>query len=305
MKYRLTCAAATGLLLLSGAAHAGLPTPVITRADPQPVFPGAALDSNGRIALTLVGHDLGPKDGDNGHPAGYAGGYQHIFIRGVSADMKAGDWVECRPNDCVPYGSTGVDADQISLGIAPHVLSQPGSHLQIRLWVSFTPDQAANPESVTTNASGWSPIYTVDVARPGQTAPAPVILKFEPAEIGIDGASTNWYVRLIGTGLCGNSAKVVFNGDLASAVAINPASCGTVGSGYPAGSALYDVQIPDALRKPGAVTVRVHSNTGDSATQTVTIKQVIHKLNGPALPKITQPVQPATPATRGPLKKKP
>jgi hypothetical protein len=300
----LICAVA--LLGPAGAAHAALPTPVITHADPQPVYPGAALDGNGRIALTLIGHDLGPKDGDNGHPAGYTGGYQHIFIRGVSADNKAGAWVECRPDDCVPYGSTGVYADTIHLGIAPHVLSQPGSHLQIKLWVSRGADPGNAPEEARAEASGWSPIYTVDVARPGQAAPAPVILKFEPSEIGIDGASTNWYVRLIGTGLCTAAAKVVFNGDLASAVAINPARCGTVGAGYPSGTALYDIEIPAALRKPGAVTVRMHSDAGDSATETVTIRQVFHKLNGPAvnIPKVAQPA-PATTQPATPFRKKP
>ncbi len=297
---------AVALLGLAGAAHATLPTPVITRADPQPVYPGAALDHNGRVALTLIGHDLGPKDGDNGHPAGYAGGYQHIFIRGVSADNIAGAWVECRPDDCVPYGSTGVDADTIHLGIAPHVLSQPGSHLQIKLWVSLGADVAGTPEEAHSQASGWSPIYTVDVARAGQAAAAPVILKFEPSEIGIDGASTNWYVRLIGTGLCTSSAKIVFNGDLASALTVNPARCGTVGSGYPSGTSLYDIEIPAALRTPGTVTVRVHSDAGDSATQTVTIRQVFHKLNGPAvnIPKVTQPV-PNTTQPAAPFRKKP
>jgi hypothetical protein len=301
--FGLTCAVA--LLGLASAAHAGLPTPVITHADPQPVYPGAALDGNGRIALTLIGHDLGPNDGDNGHPAGYAGGYQHIFIRGVSADNLAGAWVECRPDDCVPYGSTGVSRDRLNLGIAPHVLSQPGSHLQIKLWVSLGADLANTPEEAHTQASGWSPIYTVDVARPGAPPPAPVILKFEPSEIGIDGAATNWYVRLIGTGLCTASAKVVFNGDLSSAMAINPARCGTVGASYPSGTALYDIEIPPALRKPGTVTVRVHSDAGDSGTQTVTIKQVIHKLNGPAfnIPKVAEPVQPST--TQPPIRKKP
>ncbi len=302
--------AALCILALAGAAtgtaFAALPTPVITRADPQPVFPGAPLDGNGRIALTLTGHDLGPNDGDNGHPAGYAGGYQHIFIRGVSADNKAGAWVECRPDDCVPYGSTGVHGTTINLGIAPHVLSQPGSHLQIRLWVSLGADPANNPEEAHSQASGWSPIYTVDVARPGQTAAAPVILKFEPAEIGIDGPSTNWYVRLIGSGLCKPSNNIVFNGDMANAIPVSPSRCGTVGAGYPSGTELYDVEIPTDLRKPGTVTVRVHGDGGDSATETVAIKQVMHRLNGPAvnIPRVNQPAPAATqPST--PVRKKP
>jgi len=297
----LSCAFA--VLGLAGAAHATLPTPVITHADPQPVYPGGALDSNGRIALTLTGHDLGPNDGDNGHPAGYAGGYQHIFIRGVSADNRAGAWVECRPDDCVPYGSTGVSRDRINLGIAPHVLSEPGSHLQIKLWVSLGADPANNPEEAHSQASGWSPIYSVDVARPGMAASPPVILKFEPSEIGIDGASTNWYVRMIGTGLCKASNRIVFNNDMGNAVAVSPSRCGTVGSGYPSGTELYDVEIPMTLRKPGTVTVRVHGDAGDSATQSVTIRQVYHKLNGPAvnMPNVTQ----TGPSSTVPIRKKP
>lgn len=288
---------------IAGTALAALPTPVITKADPNPVYAGTPTDSNGRIAVKLIGHDLGPNDGDNGHPAGFRGGYQHIFIRGVSADNKAGAWVQCRPDDCMPYGSTGVYANEINLGIAPHILSQPGSHLQIRLWVSRSADVGNAPEEAHTEASGWSSIYTIDVARPGQVAAPPVILKFEPSEIGMDGPATNWFVRLIGTGLCTSSAKIVFNGDLSSAVTVNPSRCGTVGSGYPSGTALYDVEIPAALRKAGAVTVRVHSDAGDSATQTVAITMVAHKLNGPAIniPKINQPA----PSSTVPIRKKP
>ena len=295
--------------VLATPARADLPLPGITRADPNPVYPGVTrTDSNGRVEIVFYGHDLGPDDGDNGHPAGWRGGYQHIFIRTVSADNRAGNWAECQGDLCMPYGSTGVGRDRLDLGLAPALLSQPGSHLQIKLWVSLGADGASNPEQATNQASGWSPIYTVDVAGSGQAEAAPVVLKMSPSEIGIDGASSNWYIRLIGTGLCKGTSQIVFNGDMASALSVYPDRCGTVGPDYPHGTQLYDVELPEALRKPGVVTVMVHGEGGDSAINSVTIKQIMHRLNGPnvRMPNVATPVPQSTQnQAQPPIRRKP
>src|SRR5690242_13290529 len=115
-------------------AMADLPRPVITGAvQATPLIYDAAVvpDYNGRIVLDLVGTGLGP---DGSHPAN-GSGYVHLFVRGVTAGMKAGKWVECGNDPCFMYGSTSPSV--IHLGIRPDFyIAEPGSHLQFKLFVT-------------------------------------------------------------------------------------------------------------------------------------------------------------------------
>ncbi len=156
-------------------AHGELPLPVIDSSTPAKIFPGQmTLDVNGQIEVTFHGSNLGPNDGDNGHPAGWEGGYQHIEIRGVSASGVLGAWVDCHSNDCLPRGVTGIYGDALYLGLAPRILSEPGSHLQVRVWVSVSPIETMDPEASTVPSSEWSQPYTLDIASPGDTPPVTV-----------------------------------------------------------------------------------------------------------------------------------
>ena len=163
---------AAGLACAASALAGDLPTPGIQRADPQMIYPGQMpLDSNGLIVVNFSGHDLGPADNDNGHPAGWRGGYQHIFIRGVSAANVAGAWVECRDWSCNPRGVTGIEHNSLSLGLSPKILSQPGGHLQVKVWVSAGANVTNDPAKASGPHSDWSPIYTIDIAPAGAVRP--------------------------------------------------------------------------------------------------------------------------------------
>ncbi|WP_257304777.1 hypothetical protein [Geothrix campi] len=204
----------------------GLPLPILIRAEPQVIYPGTPgwLDSNGRVAIYISGENLSPDD-DLGHPAGPDGGYQHIFIRGVSPHGdRVSPWVPATAaNGCQIYG--GAARTVISLGVDPsRYLSEPGSHLQVKLWVSLSATGAADPVGSGSMSSPWSAIKTIDVAPAGAVKPSatpaagapPVISRIVPADLLI-GSGQDYRLRIYGTFSTGG-CKVIFAGDAAAPV---------------------------------------------------------------------------------------
>jgi hypothetical protein len=220
--------ASVAVLAASSSARAqGLPMPILVRADPQMVYPGTPgwLDSNGRVAIAISGENLSPDD-DLGHPAGPDGGYQHIFIRGVSPHGdRVSPWVPATAaNGCQVYG--GAARTVISLGVDPsRYLSEPGSHLQVKLWVSLSATEAADPVGSGSMSSPWSAIKTIDVAPAGAVKPVPVtspsappaISRILPTDFTIGVPGQDYRLRIyctFGTGAC----KVIFGGEAAAPV---------------------------------------------------------------------------------------
>ncbi len=173
---RLLSIAALPALFGPLAAQTLIPQPVIRKAVPQMVYPNSPgwLDGFGRIIVYLQGENLAPDD-DLGHPTGQEGGYQHIFVRGVSpkGDRTTPWMVANEANGARTLGACAKSL--IQLGINPaRFLSEPGSHLQVKLWVSRSVTEAEDPSTSTALASTWSPIFTVDVAPAGVQKPLPL-----------------------------------------------------------------------------------------------------------------------------------
>ena len=258
----------------------GLPTPILVRADPQMVYPGSPgwLDANGRVAITIYGENLAPNDG-YGHPAGPDGGYQHIFIRGVSPHGdQATSWVPATAaNGCQVYGSTSTSG--LSLGIDPaRYLSEPGSHLQVKLWVSLTATGAADPVGSGSRSSPWSAIKTIDVAPAGATKPAPVsapsappvISRLVPMDFTLGVPGQDYRLRIYGTFATG-ACQVIFNGDAAAPVPGEDAAVGyemTPNWTSTGSDKVFHVTIPAKYRRttPGQLSIVVVDGAG-RATQ--------------------------------------
>lgn len=258
----LLCCALTALAQAPG-------LPIIARADPQMVYPGTPgwLDEYGRVVIVLAGANLAPPDGDLGHPAGPEGGYQHIFVRGVSSRNVATPWVPATwDNGARVLGACA--STVITLAVDPsRFLSEPGSHLQVKLWVSGGADAADDPSRATTMASPWSAIKTIDVAPAGAVKPVPppsappALTRLVPNDIQLLGGRPSYRLKLYGTHLNpdAGSLKVVFNGDRAGAV---PAEdrvhyYDDDGSFTKNGEGLIHVTIPERFRLSGPGQLRV------------------------------------------------
>jgi hypothetical protein len=280
------------LLFAAGLRAQDLPTPIFLRADPQMVYPNSPgwLDGNGRVVVYLQGENLSPDD-DLGHPSGPDGGYQHLFIRGVSPHGdKATAWMPCTAsNGCITYG--GAARSVIILAADPsRFLSEPGSHLQVKLWVSLGADGADDPEHATNRHSGWSAIKTIDVAPAGATKPAPkvtsetpILTRVVPSNFTLMAPTPSYRLRIYGDNLCGTGNTVVFNGDTAHPV---PAEDGCTGrdddgSFLPEGR-LFHVTLPERYRRttPGQLTVAIVNPQGQSQTRVITFSAMTAKAAG-------------------------
>lgn len=294
----------------------GLPTPIIFKADPQMVYPNSPgwLDSNGRIPITLTGDNLSP-DADSGHPAGPDGGYQHIYLRGVSPHGdRATAWVPATAgNGCQVYG--GAAQSVIFLGIDPnYFLSEPGSHLQVKLWVSMGPSSGAEPAQAGTRCSDWSAVKTIDVAPAGATKPVvvpakeiPTITRMAPSNFVVTDRAANYRIRIYGQYLCGEHNVVIFNGDTAGAVPAEDRCKGVDDDGtfLKAGEAVFHVTIPEKYRRstPGQLSVVVNNGEGNSNSRPITFSALTIKTTGRpaiALPLIPIQAPASTLATRSP-----
>jgi len=280
---------AVGLLAL-GLQAQDLPTPIFLKADPQMVYPSSPgwLDANGRVVVYLQGENLSPDD-DLGHPSGPDGGYQHLFIRGVSPHGdQATAWMPCvAANGCLTYG--GAARSVIVLAADPsRFLSEPGSHLQVKLWVSLGADAADDPSRATNRHSGWSAIKTIDVAPPGAvkvvSAPpveTPTLSRLAPANLLLMDPSQSYRIRLYGQHLCGDGNTVVFNGDTANAVPAEDHCKGVDddGSFLQGGEALFHVTIPEKYRRtsPGQLTVTIVNPQGRSQSRIITFSAMTAK----------------------------
>jgi len=254
----------------------GLPMPLLVRAEPQMVYPGTPgwLDSNGRVAVYISGENLSP-DEDLGHPAGPDGGYQHIFIRGVSPHGdRVSPWVPATAaNGCQVYG--GAARTVISLGVDPsRYLSEAGSHFQVKLWVSLSATGAADPVGSGSRSSPWSAIKTIDVAPAGAVKPSatpaagapPVISRILPADFSIGKPGQDYRLRIYGTFSTG-ACKVIFSGETGAPV---PSEDPAVGYEMtPAWTStgkdnVFHVTIPPKYRRtsPGQLRVAVLDSAG-------------------------------------------
>lgn len=303
---------ALSLLLAAGGmlSAQGLPTPILLRADPQMVYPGTPgwLDANGRVAVVIYGENLAPNDGDNGHPSGPDGGYQHIFIRGVSPHGdKVSPWVAATAaNGCQVYGSASVSA--ISLGVDPaRYLSEPGSHLQVKLWVSLSATGSADPVGSGSQSSAWSAIRTIDVAPAGATKPAPVaapasqpvISRILPSDFTLGTPGLDYRLRIYGTFASG-ACRVIFNGDAAAPVPGEDAAVGyemTPAWTSTGPDNVFHVTIPARYRRttPGQLTIAVVDQAGRTTPgKAVTFTAAAMRSTG--RPQVPSPLQDAVQA---------
>lgn len=293
------------------AAQSGLPTPVIRKADPQIIYVGSAgwVDSLGRVIVYLQGENLAPDD-DLGHPTGPDGGYQHIFVRGVSPDGRTvSPWVPATQDHGVR--TLGASAKSvIQLGVDPsHYLGQPGSHMQVKLWVSSGATSASDPSSSTAMASDWSPVFTVDVAPAGVAKPvlppppppkAPSLAKLSPATFTLPDPKATFRIKVYGTDIGGTDLRVVFNGDVAGAIPQEERThyYDDDNSLLPGGLGLFHVTVPERFRKPGPVTVFLLSRDGlRSNSVTLTFQAMAIQPTGrPGIqPQIQPPLKKAVP----------
>ena len=258
-----------------------LPVPVFGKADPQMIYPNSPgwLDSFGRIVVYLQGENLSP-DNDLGHPTGPDGGYQHLFVRGVSPKGdRASAWVPAVwDNGATVLG--GCASSVIILAVDPaKYLTEPGSHLQLKLWVSNGATGASDPASSTALCSRWSAIKTLDVAPAGMTKPVaapaatpmPVLTRIVPSDYTIGESKPNYRLKLYGQHISPDALKVVFNGDVAGAVSTEDhihyyEDDGSLMSGS---DGLFHVTIPEKYRlaKPGQLQVAVLEETSGTSTQ--------------------------------------
>lgn len=287
----------------------GLPTPILVRADPQMVYPGSPgwLDANGRVVITIYGENLAPNDGYS-HPAGPDGGYQHIFIRGVSPHGdQATPWVPATAaNGCQMYGGTSTSG--LSLGIDPaRYLSEPGSHLQVKLWVSLTATGAADPVGSGSMSSSWSAIKTIDVAPAGATKPAPasspsapsVISRLVPADFTLGVPGQDYRLRIYGTFASG-ACQVIFNGDAAAPVPGEDAAVGyemTPNWTSTGSDNVFHVTIPAKYRRsaPGQLSIVVVDRAG-RATQPKAVTFTAMTAHPAGRPAVGLPAAVRTPA---------
>lgn len=276
--------------------------PIIAKADPQMVYPGSPgwLDEYGRVLIYLTGANLGPPDRDMGHPAGPEGGYQHIYVRGVSSRNVATPWVPAVWDNGARVLGACTDT-VILLGVDPsRFLSEPGSHLQVKLWVSAGADGADDPSGSHQMSSPWSAIKTIDVAPAGAVKPvttpppsAPAALtRIVPADIQIGDAKASFRLKVYGTHLSPNALKVVFNGDRDGAV---PAEdrvhyYDDDGSFTKGGEGLIHVTIPERYRLPksGQLRIAVMDDSGATPEKVVTFSLPVRTSARPAVPALSQ-----------------
>ena len=265
----------TALVAALPAGAQGLPTPIFRKADPQIIYVGSPgwLDAEGRIIIHLSGENLAPNDGMD-HPTGHDGGYQHLFIRGISPKAdRVTPWVPAVwENGARIQG--GMNTSVIILAVNPaRYLSEPGSHLQLRLWTSLGPVIAEDPSQATAPSSGWSGTTMLDVApagavKPVEAPPAPkptAISRIVPDTFTLM-SSHDFRIKIygtFGTGAC----KVIFAGDSANPVPSEDASVGyemnpTWTSTSP--DNVFHVTIPEKYRlaKPGQLKVVVLDGAG-------------------------------------------
>ena len=281
-----------------------IPTPIIIKADPQMVYPNSPgwLDSFGRIVIRLTGENLAPDDGYEGeHPVGQEGGYQHVFVRGMSPHLdKATAWVPASAdNGCLIMG--GMWRTGIMLGVDPRVfLSEPGSHLQVKLWVSFTVTGASDPAQSTALHSGWSAIKTIDVAPAGTTKPVPpppakvisTITRTSPSGFTVLDPPAKYRIKIYGYHVYGDNKFVIFNGDKGNPVPAEDRgnTADEDGTYLPAGETVFHVTIPERYRltKPGQITVAVDNGDGIGPSRILSVSAVV--LNPSARPAMPHPM---------------
>lgn len=277
-KVSASIAALLACCAMPGTAYADLPRPNIERAvQADPLIYDeqlGSLDGNGRFMLDLEGSNLGPDD--TAHPGGFRGGYVHIWVRRVSAANQAGAWIACDEGDCIVYGSTSKRA--IHLGLNPGLIAEPGSHLQAKVWVSFTATNAQDPAGSGVMSSQWSPIFTVDraqagVAKPAAVAHPPQITRIAPSDFFyFPGQAIDWTVSAYARNACGNGFYAVFGGD-GSPVA--PRQCTNVdidGSRLPDGLIRVVVELPLSLRHTGNYSLVLHNPDGDSNAVPIAVR---------------------------------
>lgn len=296
-------AAFLGLALSTPGSAQGLPMPILAKADPQMVYPQSSgwLDAYGRVVITLTGANLAPPDGDLGHPAGPEGGYQHIYVRGVSpGGDRATAWAPAVwDNGARVLGACA--STVILLAVDPgRFLSEPGSHLQVKLWVSAGADGAADPSGAHTMSSPWSPIKTIDVAPAGAVKPvttpppsAPAALtRIVPSDIQIGVLQPSFRLKIYGTHLGPNALKVVFNGDRAGAVLAEDRVhyYDDDGSFTKGGEGLIHVTIPERYRlaKPGQLRIAVMDDSGATPEKVVTFSLPVLTAARPPVPALSQ-----------------
>lgn len=320
---RLQSILATAIILSVSLAHGGraaaqghsLPTPIIVSAQPQMIYPGSQgwLDSGGRVRVVLLGENLAPNDGDHAHPTGHDGGYQHIFIRGVSPHGdKATAWVPATAdNGCLIYG--GMFLDVVTLGIDPgRYLSEPGSHLQVKVWVSLGPTEAADPAQSTALCSGWSAIKTLDVAPAGVSKPAvappvqtvPTIARIEPSNITLNVPSQSYRIRVYGFHISTPNLKVIFNGDTAGAISPEDVPSGWDEGQTPLKDAdsMFHVTIPEKYRPttPGRLTLTLNDGSTTGKPSAITFSPMAIKPVGRLVAPLPMlPLRPSVAASAG------
>ncbi|WP_243294281.1 hypothetical protein [Geothrix mesophila] len=292
-----------GLALSTLGSAQGLPMPILAKADPQMVYPQSAgwLDAYGRVVITLTGANLAPPDGDLGHPAGPEGGYQHIYVRGVSpSGDRATAWVPAVwDNGARVLGACA--STVILLAVDPgRFLSEPGSHLQVKLWVSAGADGASDPSGSHQLSSPWSAIKTIDVAPAGAVKPvttpppsAPAALtRIVPSDIQIGAPQPSFRLKIYGTHLSPNALKVVFNGDRGGAVSAEDRVhyYDDDGSFTKGGEGLIHVTIPERYRpaKPGQLRIAVMDDSGATPEKVVTFSLPVRTSARPAIPALSQ-----------------
>lgn len=293
----------------------GLPTPIFLKADPQMIYAGSPgwLDAEGRIIIYLSGQNLAPNDGMD-HPTGHDGGYQHLFVRGVSPKGdRVTPWVPAVwENGARIQG--GMNSSVIILAVNPaRYLSEPGSHLQLKLWTSLGPVSVDDPSRANTQSSAWSAIKTLDVApagavKPTVAPPAPkptAISRIVPDTFTLM-SSHDFRIKIygtFGTGAC----KVIFAGDSANPVPSEDASVGyemnpTWTSTGP--DNVFHVTIPEKYRlaKPGQLKVVVLDGSGRlTPEKAITFNALTAQKTG--RPEVSEPIkaQVVTPALTHPV----
>jgi len=251
-------------------ASGSLGTPILLRANPQMVYPNTPenIDALGRIVIDIGGANLGPPDGD--HPAQMEAGYLHVFVRGLSPSMdRATPWTPATSDNGVTLlGGTSLSV--MALAVDPaRFLSEPGSHLQVKMWVSLGPSAALEPSQAQTQCSEWSAIKTIDVAPAGATKPVPpatpnppvVITRIVPGDVILPAPPGGLRLKVYGQNMKSNQLSVILNGDEANAILSEDAAhyYEDDNTPIPGGLAMFHVTLPEKVVRttPGSLRITV------------------------------------------------
>ena len=255
-----------------------LPTPIMTKATPQMIYPKSPgwLDASGRVVVVITGENLAY---DESRPSTPDLGYQHVYVRGVSphGDKVTPWFLALEPSGVRLEGRANKSALILSADPA-RFLSEPGSHLQVKLWVSEGPTVATEPARAGTLHSEWSAIRTIDVAPAGVTKPVPPpapvtvpsISRILPGEFQIL-PTTTYRVKVYGKNFSNqDSLQVIFNGDEAGGLSPETAVLGYENNALvPDGDFVFQVTIPEKYRRTTPGSLRVALRKGPKGTLSV------------------------------------